>query len=136
MPRTFCTTMEPSAPAVASDVAQRFFQSAPNDPHAHALIALEFVLQRFQGRRGANVSGRRRPAPRLLQPQRAWRSERLRRGLSSLSFPDSVAGADINHGHAADEFGKTLLQLLAIVVRRRLVNLRPNLAHPALDVIG
>src|SRR6202000_38778 len=41
---------------------------------------------------------------------------------------------DFDDGHAADQLRQTLLQLLAIVVRGGLVDLRANLLHAALDL--
>src|SRR5438105_2228807 len=38
-----------------------------------------------------------------------------------------------DHRHAADDLREALLQLLAIVVRRRVVDLGPQLLHTALD---
>ena len=42
--------------------------------------------------------------------------------------------ADLDHRHAADELRQPLLQLLAVVVRGRLLDLRADLLDAALDV--
>src|SRR5207249_10790543 len=42
-------------------------------------------------------------------------------------------GADLDHRHAAGELRQALLQLLAVVVRSRLLDLRPDLLDPPLD---
>ena len=42
--------------------------------------------------------------------------------------------ADFNHSHATHELRQSLLQFLAIVVTRRLLNLAANFLHAALDV--
>ena len=42
--------------------------------------------------------------------------------------------ADLDQSHAADELRETLLELLAIVVGRRLFDLSPDLLDAALDV--
>src|SRR5260370_191509 len=39
-------------------------------------------------------------------------------------------GADLDHRHAADQLGKPLLQLLAVVIRGRLPHLPADLLHP------
>ena len=39
------------------------------------------------------------------------------------------------HGHAADELGESLLELLAVVVRARVFNLTTNLGTSTLDVL-
>src|SRR5262249_54663704 len=43
--------------------------------------------------------------------------------------------ADADHGHAAGELGESLLQLLPIVIRRRLLDLRADLTATALDLL-
>ena len=45
-------------------------------------------------------------------------------------------GADLDHGHAADQLGQPLLQLLAVVVGGRLLDLGPDLLDAALDVLA
>src|SRR5438876_2990752 len=42
--------------------------------------------------------------------------------------------ADADHGHAADPLGEALLQLLAVVIRGRFLDLGPELLDAALDV--
>ena len=49
---------------------------------------------------------------------------------------DLGRGADTQDGDAADELRQALLQLLAIVVGRGLLDLGPELFHPAFDVGG
>ena len=44
--------------------------------------------------------------------------------------------ADLDHRHAADQLGQPLLQLLAVVVGGRLLDLGADLLDPALDVLG
>src|SRR5205085_8642213 len=44
--------------------------------------------------------------------------------------------ADLDDGHAADELRQALLQLLAVVVRSGLLDLRADGLHAALDVAG
>ena len=47
---------------------------------------------------------------------------------------DFSRGADPDHGHAADQLGQPLLQLLAIVVGGGLIDLGADLLDPPLDV--
>src|SRR5205823_1625019 len=42
---------------------------------------------------------------------------------------------DVDHGHTAREFRQTLLELLAIVIARRLFDLTANLTHSTLNVV-
>ena len=44
--------------------------------------------------------------------------------------------AHLDHGHAAHQLGQPLLQLLAVVVGGRLLDLGADLLDPALDVLG
>jgi len=48
---------------------------------------------------------------------------------------DFRGAADADHRDAASELGETLLQLLAVIVRRRLLDLALDLRNPALDFL-
>ena len=54
-----------------------------------------------------------------------------------LLFLDLDLGrsADADHRDAAGEFGESLLQLLAIIVRRRFLDLRLDLGDAGLDIL-
>ena len=62
----------------------------------------------------------------------AWSASSTRSFFSFTSI--SVAAADLDHGDAAGELGQTLLQLLAVVVGGRVLDLRLDLLDARLDV--
>jgi hypothetical protein len=64
----------------------------------------------------------------------AWRASSTRCLL--LLHLDLGRGADLDDGHAADQLGQALLQLLAVVVGGGLLDLGADLLDPALDVLG
>ena len=65
---------------------------------------------------------------------RAGRVKRVVDAVLALLDLDLGGAADLDDGNAARELGKTLLQLLAVVVRGRLLDLRLDLLHARLDV--
>src|SRR5207248_2486574 len=55
---------------------------------------------------------------------------------SFLLFHLCLSGsADVDNGHTAREFRQTLLELFAIVIARRLLDLTANLIHATLDIV-
>jgi hypothetical protein len=69
-----------------------------------------------------------------LRPPRGWRAARPRRGPSSPSSRLGRAADADDDGDAAGELGEALLELLAVVVRGGLLDLRADLLDAALDV--
>src|SRR5512145_834371 len=119
MALTFSTTTEPS--------------SAPYDADTGALVSRE--LEAVEGRRGPEqrhaaarhdplLHGRPRGVERILDPR-------------LLLFHLGLGGrADLDDGDAARELREPLLELLPVVVRGRLLDLRPELLDATLDRLG
>src|SRR5207247_4997836 len=70
-----------------------------------------------------------------LFDRRARRVERILDAVLLLLHLDLGRAADPDHRDAAGELGEPLLQLLAVVVRRGLLDLRLDLADAGLDVL-
>src|SRR6266700_1537903 len=66
--------------------------------------------------------------------RRAGRMHRVINAILALLDLDLGRAADADHRDAARELGQTLLQLLTVVVRGGLLDLRLDLRHPRLDV--
>src|SRR5581483_8798789 len=61
--------------------------------------------------------------------------ERIIDAILAFLHLDLSGAADLDHRHAAGELGQPLLQLLLVVVGRRLLDLRFDLADAGLDVL-
>src|SRR5690606_21630416 len=120
--------------AVGDDLAQRRFHRAQGDDDAVVLVfvgALELAdgLQRaHQGHAAARDHAFFHRRTRGVQGV-------FDAGLLFLHL-DLGRGADLDHRHAAGQLGHTLLQLLAVVVRRGLFDLRFDLLDAAFDAGG
>ena len=66
--------------------------------------------------------------------RRAGRMHRVINAILALLHLDLGRAADADHRDAARELGQTLLQLLTVVVRGGLLDLRLDLRHARLDV--
>src|SRR5690606_22523766 len=119
------------AAAVAHDLAQRLLHRAKQDPRAGLLI-LVVELQRLDGLLRAQ---QRDPAARhdAFLDGRAGRVQRVLDARLLLLHLDLGGRADLDHGDAARELRDALLELLAVVVGRRLLDLLLQLLDPALD---
>src|SRR5581483_1482590 len=117
--------------AVCGNLPQRLLDGAADDVDAVLLVALE--LERLERRQRAQE---RHAAARhdALFDRRARRVQRvLDAGLLLLHL--GLGGrADLDDRDAADELGQPLLQFLAVVVARRLLDLRADLLHARVDV--
>ena len=89
------------------------------------------------------VEGLRRPQQRdatagddAFLDGRARRVERVLDARLLLLHLGLGGRADLDDGDAAGELGQPLLELLLVVVRGRLLDLRPELLDPALDLLG
>src|SRR3989441_7514051 len=71
-----------------------------------------------------------------LLHRRAGRVERVLHPRLLLLDRRLGGGTDFDHRHAARQLRQALLQLLAVVVRSRLLDLRPDLLDPPLDRTG
>src|ERR1043165_8587945 len=124
---------------VRDDLPERLFQSAAHNRDADLLVLVEAVVLRdlelverlrrthqsdSAARHDAFLDRRARGVHRVLDARLLL----LQLGLCGR--------ADLNHRDAADELGEPLLQLLAVVVRGRVVNLRADGLDAPLDVAG
>src|SRR6185437_16130368 len=68
--------------------------------------------------------------------RRAGRMHRVINAILAFLHLDLGRAADADHRDAARELGQTLLQLLTVVVRGGLLDLRLDLGHARLDVVS
>src|SRR6185437_3594245 len=115
------------------DLASRLFERALDDVHADGFIALEFE---FIERVEAAKQGRAAAGNDTFLDSRAGGVHRV--FDASLLFLQLGLGgrAYFNYGDAADELRKPLLELLAVVVRGGVLDLRTELLHAAFDLGG
>ena len=120
-------------PGVLHDPPDRLLERPPHDVDAGRLVARE--LEVVEGLRGAE---QRHAAARhdALLHGRPRRVERILDARLLLLHLGLGRGADLDDGDAAGQLGQPLLQLLPVVVRGRLLDLRPDLLDPALDLLG
>ena len=128
---TLSSTIEPSQPALLAIQRQRILDRAADDVDADLLLGAE--LEAVERRRGAD---QRHAAARddALLDRRAGRVQRVLDARLLLLHLDLGRRADADHRHAADQLRQPLLQLLAVVVRGRLLDLGADLLDAALDV--
>src|SRR5262249_31938886 len=117
-------------PGVGRDPAHRLFDRALDDVHADLLIAGEAHVLEHPGRAAQRDAAARSDALLDRRPGRALRV--LDAGFLLLHLGLGCRTA-LDDGHAADELRQPLLELLAIVVRRRVLDLGANLLHAAFD---
>ena len=117
---------------VGRDLAQRLLERAPDDADAHRLVALG-----LHGLHGLHAAQQRDAAAGhdALLDGRLGRVHRvLDAGLLLLHL--GLGGrADLDDRDPAHQLGQPLLELLAVVVGGRLLDLRAELLHAALDVL-
>src|SRR3954471_7672126 len=117
---------------VPHDAAERLLDRAADDLHADALVALE--LEAFERLLAADE---RDAAARddALFHRGAGGVQRILHACLLLLHLRFGGGADLHHRDAAHELGEPLLELLAVVVGGRLLDLRADLLDPGLDVL-
>ena len=129
---TLPTTIEPSTPAVLGDLTDRRFERLQHDADAGLLVG---VLALELGDRDLGAQERNAAAgDDAFLDRRAGGVERVVDAVLLLLDLDLGRAADADHRDAAGELGQPLLQLLLVVVGRRLLDLRLDLGDPALDV--
>src|SRR6478672_8177622 len=117
---------------VDHDLASRPGQRLAHDLDAGLLVvvlganALELLGSTEQGDAAARHDA--------FLDSRAGRMHRVINAILALLDLDLGRAADADHRDAAGELGQTLLQLLAVVVRGGLLDLRLDLRHARLDV--
>ena len=122
--------MDPSAPGVGGDVPHRLLDGAPDDVDADPLIALELeALERLAATHERDAAaGHDALLDRRLRRVHGILDARLL--LLHLGFGGCT---DLDDGDAADELRQPLLQLLTVVVRGRVLDLRPDLLDATFD---
>ena len=125
------TTTEPSQPALVA--IQRAGSSSALRMMSMPTFSSSPRAQVVERRRGPD---QRHAAARhdAFFDRRAGRVQRILDARLLLLHLDLGRGADANHRDAADQLGQPLLQLLAVVVRGGLLDLRADLLDTALDV--
>ena len=119
-------------PRVLGDLTDRRLERLQHDADAGLLIG---VLALELGDRGLGAQERDAAAgDDAFLDRRAGGVERVVDAVLLLLDLDLGRAADPDHRDAAGELGQPLLQLLLVVVGRRLLDLRLDLADPALDV--
>ncbi|EMP76643.1 GroEL [Burkholderia pseudomallei MSHR1043] len=117
---------------VRDDLAQRLLERAQHDADARLLVGV-----RARERRDRLLHANQRDAAArhdAFLDGRARRVQRVVDAVLLLLHLDFGRAADLDHRHAAGELRHALLQLLAIVVGRRLDDLRADLLHACIDV--
>src|SRR5881409_2128847 len=109
---------------VLDDLADRLLERPLDDLRAYLLVALDLQPVDGLGRAEQRDAAARYDA---LLHRRAGRIERILHPRLLFLHRRLGRGTDLDHRHAAGELGQALLQLLPVVVRGRLLDLRPNL---------
>src|SRR5262245_27367138 len=117
---------------VADDLAQRLFDGSLQDVDADVLV----LVRAFEVRKALQRAQQRHAAARhyALFDGRARRVQRVLDASLLLLHLDLGRGTHLDDGDAAGELRHALLELLAIVVRRGLLDLLVDLIDAALDV--
>src|SRR5207248_3048868 len=117
--------------AVLRNPADGLLQRLADDVDAELLTAVD--LQLVEGGQRAQVRDAAAGHDAFLDRRAGGVQRVLDAGLLLLHL--RLGGrADVDHRHAADQLGQALLQLLAVVVRGGLLDLRPDLLHARLDI--
>src|SRR5690606_26497231 len=118
-------------PGVVGDLAHRLLERAADDVDADLLVLVGH-LDLVEGAEGADEGDAAAGHDALLDG-RAGGVEGVLDARLLLLHLGLGRGADLEDGHAAGELGEPLLELLAVVVRRRRLDLRLDLADAGLD---
>src|SRR3989454_10591629 len=116
---------------VLDDLTDRLLERPLDNHGAHLLVALE-LLEIVDGLRAAQ-QGHAAARNDAFLHRGAGRVERVLDAGLLLLHRGLGRGADLDDGHAAGQLGQPLLQLLAVVVARRLLDLGADLLDAALD---
>ena len=118
---------------VAGQFAQGRLDGVPHDVDTDLFVALELQLVDGAGttQQGGAASGHD-----TFLDGRAGGMQRVLHTRLLLLHLALGCGADIDDGHTTGEFSKSLLELLAVVVRGGLLDLAPDLVDTALDLFG
>ena len=117
---------------VGEDLAGRRLQSLAHDLNADLLVFV-IRLQRVEGLAGAQQRYAAAGNDAFFHGC-AGRVQRVVDAVLALLDFDFGGAADLDDGHAASKLRQTLLQLLTVVVRGRLLDLRLDLLDAGFDV--
>src|SRR5664280_299431 len=119
---------------VHRDLLERGLQRQPNDVRAGRLVPDELKLLE-RGDRGVQQGDATAGDDALFDGRLRVRNGVLDPVLLLLEL-DLGGRADLDDGHAAGQLGEPLLQLLAVVVGIRLLDLGADLVDPTGDLVG
>src|SRR5664280_3121636 len=119
---------------VHRDLLERGLQRQPNDVRAGRLVPDELKLLE-RGDRGVQQGDATAGDDALFDGRLRVRNGILDPVLLLLEL-DLGGRADLDDGHAAGQLGEPLLQLLAVVVGIRLLDLGADLVDPTGDLVG
>jgi hypothetical protein len=128
--RTFCTTIDPSWPALLAIQRIGLLDGARHDVHADLLIAAELQTgEDLRRPKKRHTAARHDPLLdcRLGRVHRIFNTRLLFLHLGLCGRPD------FDDGNATDQLRQPLLQFLAVVVRRGVLDLCPELLHSTFD---
>src|SRR5690606_17823606 len=117
---------------IVGDLAHRLLQGPADDVDARLLVRV-FTLD-GEGR-GSPQQRHAATGHDAFFDRSAGCVQRVVDAVLALLDLDFGRAADADDGNATGEFGQTLLQLLLVVVRGGLLDLRLDLGHAALDVV-
>src|SRR5207342_922206 len=120
--------------AVGDDLAQRGFHRAQRDDDAVVLVFVDAAQRGQVGQRADQRDAAARDHA-FFNGRTGSVQGVFDAGLLFLHL-DLGRSTDLDHGHAAGELGNALLQLLLVVVRRGLFDLRLDLLDAGLDALG
>src|SRR5262249_5811831 len=120
----------PFVPGVHRDPAHRFLDGAGNDVDANLLVALKLQILEGGGRADERDAAAWHDA---LFDRRLRRVHRVLDASLLFLHLGFGCGSDLDDGHTTDELREPLLQFLAVVVRRGVLNLRADLFDAAFD---
>ena len=118
---------------VLGDLPNGRLERAADDVDADHLVAFELELVE---RRDGLQERRAAAGDDALLDRRAGGRERILDAVLLLLELDLGRRTDLDDGDAAGQLGEALLELLAVVVRGGLLDLRLDLGHAGLDRVG
>ena len=129
--RTWSTMTSPRAPALSAiwRIGSSRARRTMSTPTCVVALELELVERRDRLQEGRAAAG-----DDALLDRRAGGREGVLDAVLLLLELDLGRRADLDDGDAAGELGEALLELLAVVVRGGLLDLRLDLVHAGLDV--
>ena len=119
---------------ILGDLAHRRVERLADDVDAAGLVVVD-ALQAFE-RLGGVEQRRTAAGDDAFLDRGAGGVERVVDAILALLDLDFGRAADLDHGNAAGELGKTLLELLLVIVAGGVLDLLADRLDAALDVLG